>query len=97
MFNIIRPHTTLHGIHSQVIERSGGVVFLEQLAPILNPREGPLRLSRGGVADSSAVTDETLVLRLLSNLRGLPEVRFAMPLLCNRMQHAVFVRGANCS
>ncbi|CAM9339298.1 unnamed protein product [Ectocarpus sp. 12 AP-2014] len=73
---------------AQVISRSGGVVFMEQLAPILNPREGPLEWYRvcadagGGFYEKGdksgisvdAVGGEALVLRVLLDLNGSPEV-----------------------
>ncbi|CAM9356829.1 unnamed protein product [Ectocarpus sp. 8 AP-2014] len=73
---------------AQVISRSGGVVFMEQLAPILNPREGPpewyqVCADAGGgfyeKGDKSgisvdAVGGEALVLRVLLDLNGSPEV-----------------------
>ncbi|CAM9101967.1 unnamed protein product, partial [Hapterophycus canaliculatus] len=76
-------------IAAQVIERSGGVVFMEQLAPVLNPREGPPQWFRENVVASGGgyggkgsidgittdvVGGEALVLRLLLDLNGVPEV-----------------------
>lgn len=47
-------------------------MFVEQLAATLNPREGPDMSSvLGGI---TAVEDEALVLRLLAELNGIPEV-----------------------
>lgn len=66
-FLVLPPHP------SQVIARSGGVVFVEQLAPILNPRQGPLR--RGSSHDRMSGRDEALVLRALLDLNGAPEVK----------------------
>lgn len=63
-----------------MIERSGGVVFAEQLAPILNPPEGPdswsdsRQVSRESVVFSDP-DEETFVVRLLTELDGVPEVR----------------------
>ncbi|CAM9783350.1 unnamed protein product, partial [Ectocarpus fasciculatus] len=74
---------------AQVISRSGGVVFMEQLAPVLNPREGPPEWYRvcadagGGFYEKGdkrsgisvdAVGGEALVLRVLLDLNGSPEV-----------------------
>ncbi|CAB1105761.1 unnamed protein product [Ectocarpus sp. CCAP 1310/34] len=78
---------------AQVVQRSGGVVFMEQLAPVLNPREGPPEWYResatggggrgaagygkNGATDGisiEAVGGEALVLRLLFELNGAPEV-----------------------
>lgn len=85
---------------TQVVQRSGGVVFMEQLAPVLNPREGPPEWYResatagggsggggaygkkkgaGGGISIEAVGGEALVLRLLFELDGAPEVRTMAP------------------
>lgn len=63
----------------KVIQRSGGVVFLEQLLPILNPREGLSEYFRanGRGGDSGTTTNavkESIVRRLLYELKGVPEV-----------------------
>lgn len=75
-----------------MIGRSGGVVFMEQLAPILNPREAPPEwyresaagdFSRNTGANGSitieAVGGDAPVLRLLLELNGIPEVRHGTP------------------
>eukprot|EP00752_Nemacystus_decipiens_P005501 g4979.t1 len=73
---------------AQVIARSEGVVFMEQLAPVLNPREGPPEWYResatagGGFRSKFAegsvgvevVGGEALMLQLLLELNGVPEV-----------------------
>lgn len=80
-----------------MIARSKGVVFVEQLAPILNPSEGPPEWYResatagGGVSSNSAdgsvgieaIGGEAVVLRLLLELNGVPEVR-ALPRWASR-------------
>lgn len=63
----------------KVIQRSGGVVFLEQLLPILNPREGPSEYyganGRGGdIGTTTNGVNDSIVRRLLYELRGVPEV-----------------------
>lgn len=79
-----------------MIRRSNGVVFVEQLAPILNPRNGPPPPSEisakfsggsGGTALSGlgslneGEADEPLVVRLLTELNGIPEVRLNVRLV----------------
>lgn len=64
----------------KVIQRSGGVVFHEQLLPILDPREGPSEYyevnGRGGDSDTTTnAVNERIVRRLLYELEGVPEVR----------------------
>lgn len=77
---------------SQVIDRSGGVVFMEQLAPILNPREAPPEWYResaaggfsrntganGGITTTEVVGGDAPLLRLLFELNGTPEVRWTL-------------------
>lgn len=63
----------------KVIQRSGGVVFLEQLLPILNPREGPSEYyganGRGGdIGTTTNGVNGSIVRRLLYELKGVPEV-----------------------
>ncbi|CAN0336374.1 unnamed protein product [Pylaiella littoralis] len=73
---------------AQVIDRSGGVIFMEQLAPILNPREAPPEWYResaaggfsrntganGGITTTEVVGGDAPLLRLLFELNGTPEV-----------------------